>query len=90
MTTVLFGAGAESSFGLANGKQFSFNVLGVGNDSLNSALRKYYVDVLERYNSDGWYPSFQLQKWTEEDLLKASIELSLLDSNNNTKKRIRR
>ena len=38
MTTVLFGAGAESSFGLANGKQFSFNVLGVGNDSLNSAL----------------------------------------------------
>ena len=47
MTTVLFGAGAESSFGLANGKQFSFNVLGVGNDSLNSALRKYYVDVLE-------------------------------------------
>lgn len=90
MTTVLFGAGAESSFGLANGKQFSFNVLGVGNDSLNSALRKYYVDVLERYNSDGWYPGFQLQKWTEEALLKASIELSLLDSNNNTKKRIRR
>ena len=86
MTTVLFGAGAESSFGLANGKQFSFNVLGVGNDSLNSALRKYYVDVLERYNSDGWYPGFQLQKWTEEALLKASIELSLLDSNNNTKK----
>lgn len=62
MTTVLFGAGAESSFGLANGKQFSFNVLGVGkinkyfssNYNARRCILTAYAKANGAYTSSGY------------------------------------
>lgn len=71
---VLFGAGAEVSFNLCNGIEFSKAVLGINCEELNEAVRDYYTNLLNK-NSElkSWYPDFHRSHFKQEDIFEASI-----------------
>ena len=70
-TCFLFGAGAEYSFKLGDGESFARNVVGNGNQAMNSAIREYYrsLDLL-----DEWYPKYKNSKVKTIDLIEAALK----------------
>lgn len=75
-TVVLFGAGAEVSFGMADGGEFASEVLGLENGDMTDEIKKFFKNI-----KDEWYPKPVLKhEWKQKDLLDAAKKKELLDS----------
>lgn len=85
---ILFGAGADAPLGVGTGGDFARNVLGIlpessNIDKINEAIKKYYSRI--EIKNDPWYPKYQCRSWKEEQLVKASLRRSFLESENEVK-----
>ena len=78
---ILFGAGAEISYGLSGGKNFAKKVLGINEEELNTKIKKYY----ESKNLNEWYPKYNSNKWDDIQLVKAAVRKKYLEENKNYK-----
>ena len=78
---IIFGAGAESVFGLSGGKDFSKKVLGLNEEKMNDAVEKYYKNK----ELNDWYPSYNRNKWKKDKLLKAALRKKYLEESKNYK-----
>lgn len=81
---VFFGAGAESSFGLSDGKDFAVNVLGIKEENkniiaMNDAIKKHYEKLTK--NND-WYPEYSCYGVKFEKLLKSAKKKKSLSKSN--------
>lgn len=75
--TFLFGAGADSVFGLADGVDFATAVIGENDTPYESEIVNFYSERAKKVN---WYPSFKKTRWKRNDLLKASIRKELIEN----------
>lgn len=77
-TCVLFGAGADNSFGISGGKNFALKVLGFDANDMNDAIKEYYRTLLSHFEHSNWYPPFEHTSWKEKDVVEASVKKKLL------------
>lgn len=78
---IIFGAGAERTFGLSGGKDFSKKVLGLNEEKMNDAVEKYHKNK----ELDNWYPSYCKHTWEKDKLLKAALRKKYLEESKNYK-----
>lgn len=78
---IIFGAGAERTFGLSGGKDFSKKVLGLNEEKMNDAVEKYHKNK----ELDNWYPSYCKHAWEKDKLLKAALRKKYLEESKNYK-----
>lgn len=87
---VLFGAGAESSFGLSDGGNFAMNVLGIKKENeniiaMNEAIKKRYKSIAQK---NDWYSNYSQDPITLEELVKASVRKKYLSETTNLKSKL--
>lgn len=78
---ILFGAGAEISYGLSGGKNFAKKVLGLNEEELNTKIKKHHKSK----NLNKWYPKYNSYKWDDIKLVKAAVRKKYLEKNKNYK-----
>lgn len=78
---IIFGAGAERTFGLSGGEDFSKKVLGLNEEKMNDAVEKYHKNK----ELDNWYPSYCKHTWEKDKLLKAALRKKYLEESKNYK-----
>ncbi len=72
-TVLLFGAGADSIFGLSDGMNFAKKVVGINTGKYDRAIREFY-----KSKKNDWFPNYNGQKFSERDLLIASVKKQIL------------
>lgn len=88
--TILFGAGAEISYGISGGEKFSKTVLGITDNSsdktidiIKEAVSEYYKKKIKECNNKSWYPNHKITNLKIRCLIESAAKKELLINNQN-------
>lgn len=80
--TILFGAGADSSYDIGQSNDFAKSVIGLNENSkiIDEAIKDFYKEKLKKVNKKEWYPeNFVSNSYSQEKLVESCLEKKYLD-----------